>query len=140
MAVDPSMAFYSNLTNLNYQIEKVKNKALSLTKDQILMDQYNTTMWLKYPLHTVRPWHLILCHKHLIWYTMWRLYLSRKHAWQEQVHVAVAKGDVDSPCCGVKAGDAQCHRLFPPTVIIGTFPYVVWSKDIVWNYWTEQNT
>lgn len=55
------------------------------------------------------------------------------HAWQEKLHVAVAKGNVDSARSGVEAGDAQRHRLLPPTVIIGTLPYVVRSEDIIWD-------
>lgn len=64
---------------------------------------------------------------------------SMWHAWQEQLHVAVAKGNINPPCRGVEAGDAQCHRLLPPAVIIGALPYVVGSKDVIWDYKVEQN-
>lgn len=62
-----------------------------------------------------------------------------QHAWQEQFHIAVAKGNIDSPRCGVEAGDAQRYGLLPPTVIVGTLPYVVRSKDIIWNYKRDES-
>lgn len=57
-----------------------------------------------------------------------------QHAWQEQFQVAVAERHVYSPGRGVKAGDAQRHWLLPAPVIVGTLPYVVRSKNIIWNY------